>query len=73
MLGAQRLEQLEPGHARHRDVEDDHVGPALLGDDRDRLRRAGGYGHLHYWTLQWQPTPIDRAVRIDIERAQVAT
>jgi DMSO reductase family type II enzyme molybdopterin subunit len=36
------------------------------------LHLAGGYGHLHYWTLQWQPTPIDRGVRIDIERARVA-
>ena len=34
------------------------------------LHLAGGYGHLHYWALQWQPTPVDRAVRIDIERAK---
>jgi anaerobic selenocysteine-containing dehydrogenase len=33
------------------------------------LHLAGGYGHLRYWPLQWQPTPVDRAVRIDIERA----
>jgi DMSO reductase family type II enzyme molybdopterin subunit len=33
------------------------------------LHLAGGYGHLRYWPLQWQPTPIDRAVRIDIEKA----
>ena len=33
------------------------------------LHLAGGYGHLRYWPLQWQPTPIDRAVRVDIERA----
>ena len=36
------------------------------------LHLAGGYGHLHYWVLQWQPTPVDRAVRIDIERANGA-
>ena len=33
------------------------------------LHLAGGYGHLRYWPLQWQPVPIDRAVRIDIEKA----
>ena len=33
------------------------------------LHLAGGYGHLRYWPLEWQPTPVDRAVRIDIERA----
>jgi DMSO reductase family type II enzyme molybdopterin subunit len=31
------------------------------------LHLAGGYGHLRYWPLQWQPVPIDRA--IDIEKA----
>ncbi len=30
------------------------------------LHFAGGYGHLRYWSLQWQPTPVDRAVRVDI-------
>jgi DMSO reductase family type II enzyme molybdopterin subunit len=35
------------------------------------LHLAGGYGHLHYWNLQWQPTPVDRAIRVDIERAHV--
>jgi DMSO reductase family type II enzyme molybdopterin subunit len=34
------------------------------------LHLAGGYGHLRYWPLQWQPTPIDRAIRIDIEKAR---
>jgi DMSO reductase family type II enzyme molybdopterin subunit len=34
------------------------------------LHLAGGYGHLRYWPFQWQPTPVDRAVRVDIERAQ---
>ena len=33
------------------------------------LHLAGGYGHLRYWALQWQPTPVDRAVRVNIERA----
>ena len=36
------------------------------------LHLAGGYGHLRYWTLQWQPTPIDRAVRVNIGRADSA-
>jgi DMSO reductase family type II enzyme molybdopterin subunit len=33
------------------------------------LHLAGGYGHLRYWPLEWQPTPVDRAVRVNIERA----
>ena len=33
------------------------------------LHLAGGYGHLRYWFLEWQPTPFDRAVRIDIAKA----
>jgi DMSO reductase family type II enzyme molybdopterin subunit len=33
------------------------------------LHLAGDYGHLRYWPLQWQPTPVDRAIRVDIERA----
>ena len=36
------------------------------------LHLAGGYGHLRYWPLQWQPVPIDRAIRIDIEKAEVS-
>jgi DMSO reductase family type II enzyme molybdopterin subunit len=35
------------------------------------LHLAGGYGHLRYWSLQWQPTPVDRAVRVNIERAVI--
>jgi DMSO reductase family type II enzyme molybdopterin subunit len=33
------------------------------------LHFAGGYGHLRYWPIQWQPTPVDRAVRVDVEAA----
>jgi hypothetical protein len=33
------------------------------------LHFAGGYGHLRYRALHWQPVPIDRAVRVDVERA----
>ena len=33
------------------------------------LHLAGGYGHLRYWALQWQPTPVDRAVRVNIAKA----
>ena len=36
------------------------------------LHLAGGYGHLRYWPLQWQPTPVDRAVRVNIERTAAA-
>jgi anaerobic selenocysteine-containing dehydrogenase len=33
------------------------------------LHFAGGYGHLRYRALHWQPVPIDRAVRVDVEKA----
>ena len=36
------------------------------------LHLAGGYGHLRYRFLEWQPTPADRAVRVNIERANGA-
>ncbi len=31
------------------------------------LHFAGGEGHLRYWTTQWQPVPIDRAFRVDVQ------
>ena len=34
------------------------------------LHMAGGYGHLRYWPIQWQPVPVDRAVRVDIEKME---
>jgi nitrate reductase alpha subunit len=34
------------------------------------LHFAGGYGHLQYRALHWQPVPIDRGVRCEIERAR---
>jgi DMSO reductase family type II enzyme molybdopterin subunit len=34
------------------------------------LHLAGGYGHLRYRALHWQPIPIDRAVRVDVAPAQ---
>lgn len=33
------------------------------------LHFAGGEGHLRYWLTQWQPVPIDRAFRVEVERA----
>ena len=30
------------------------------------LHFAGGYGHLRYRALHWQPVPVDRAVRVDV-------
>lgn len=33
------------------------------------LHFAGGYGHLRYRPLQWQPVPFDRGVRVDLRRA----
>lgn len=32
------------------------------------LHLAAGYGHLRYWPIQWQPVPIDRSVRVEVER-----
>jgi DMSO reductase family type II enzyme molybdopterin subunit len=32
------------------------------------LHLAGGYGHLKYRPLHWQPVPIDRAITVDVER-----
>jgi hypothetical protein len=32
------------------------------------LHLAGGQGHLRYWPIQWQPVPIDRAVRVEVEK-----
>ncbi|MBW2243029.1 MAG: molybdopterin-dependent oxidoreductase [Deltaproteobacteria bacterium] len=34
------------------------------------LHLAGGYGHLRYRALHWQPVPIDRAVRVDVAPAE---
>jgi anaerobic selenocysteine-containing dehydrogenase len=34
------------------------------------LHFAGGYGHLRYRPLQWQPVPFDRGVRVGVRRAQ---
>lgn len=30
------------------------------------LHFAGGYGHLRYWPVQWQPVPIDRGIRVQV-------
>ena len=37
------------------------------------LHMAGGYGHLRYWPIQWQPTPVDRAVRVDVAKLNGAS
>jgi len=37
------------------------------------LHFAGGYGHLRYRPLQWQPVPFDRGVRVDLRRAPEKT
>jgi DMSO reductase family type II enzyme molybdopterin subunit len=34
------------------------------------LHFAGGYGHLRYRALHWQPVPVDRAVRVDVAPAE---
>ena len=33
------------------------------------LHFAGGYGHLQYRGLHWQPIPIDRAVHVDVAKS----
>jgi DMSO reductase family type II enzyme molybdopterin subunit len=33
------------------------------------LHLAGGYGHLRYRALHWQPVPVDRSVRVDVAPA----
>jgi DMSO reductase family type II enzyme molybdopterin subunit len=33
------------------------------------LHLAGGYGHVGYRPGMWQPVPVDRATRVDFERA----
>ncbi|GIW40830.1 MAG: hypothetical protein KatS3mg076_1407 [Candidatus Binatia bacterium] len=33
------------------------------------LHFAGGYGHLQYRGLHWQPVPIDRAIHVDVRKA----
>ena len=32
------------------------------------LHMAGGYGHLRYWPIQWQPAPSDRAIHVDVKK-----
>jgi len=32
------------------------------------LHLAGGYGHLQYRSIHWQPVPIDRAINLDVEK-----
>jgi DMSO reductase family type II enzyme molybdopterin subunit len=41
------------------DLEPGHVKP---------LGFAGGYGHISYRILSWQPIPADRAVRVDVRK-----
>jgi len=33
------------------------------------LHLAGGYGHLKYWPTEWQPCPVMRATRVEVEPA----
>lgn len=37
------------------------------------LGLAGGYGHLVYAPLEWQPVPTDRPIFVDMERAASST
>jgi nitrate reductase alpha subunit len=32
------------------------------------LHMAGGYGHLRYSPIQWQPAPSDRAIHVDVKK-----
>ncbi|KKK89440.1 hypothetical protein LCGC14_2733090, partial [marine sediment metagenome] len=32
------------------------------------LHLAGGYGHLRYWPMQWQPVPFDRGIKVAVAK-----
>ena len=32
------------------------------------LHFAGGYGHLRYWPMQWQPVPFDRGIKVAVAK-----
>ncbi len=50
---------------QHREWKDQaNVEPGMV----KWLHLAGGYGHLRYRPIHWQPIPIDRAVRVDVEK-----
>ncbi len=34
------------------------------------LQMAGGYGHLRYAPMEWQPVPVDRPIFVDIAREE---
>ena len=34
------------------------------------LHLAGGYGHLQYRSIHWQPVPIDRAIHVEVEKVR---
>jgi DMSO reductase family type II enzyme molybdopterin subunit len=34
------------------------------------LHLAGGYGHLKFWRNNWQPQQADRAISVEVEKAQ---
>ncbi len=34
------------------------------------LHLAGGYGHLKFWVTEWQPSPVMRATRCNIEKVE---
>lgn len=48
----------------------DWIGPENIEPGMVKwLHFAGGYGHLQYRGLHWQPIPIDRAVHVEVKRA----
>jgi DMSO reductase family type II enzyme molybdopterin subunit len=48
----------------------DWVGPENLEPGMVKwLHLAGGYGHLQYRGLHWQPIPVDRPIRVDLKKA----
>ncbi|MGB6895825.1 MAG: molybdopterin-dependent oxidoreductase [Dehalococcoidia bacterium] len=49
----------------HRDWKDAaNVEPGMV----KWLHLAGGYGHLRYRAIHWQPIPIDRAIHLDVAK-----
>ena len=65
----------DPKCACIRRMAEAKIAPALVPVNGRReargvqcLHLAGGYGHLRYWPFQWQPTPYDRGIRVDVAK-----
>ena len=67
---AQLPGQVQAGHLRQADVEDDRVEPAVAGDDVERL--LAGFGDLdHVPVLEEQPFEHAAQARVVLDDEQV--